>query len=200
MKKLICISGWRRNGKDTIADYLVEKHGYKKLSLAEALKNDVCHVFNLNPICVFNDQAKDLPLAHLPVEEKTDSISQTMLDTVKGEFKNGHLTPRALCILLGSLGRAVQNDFWVNKVLAQLDPNVNYVIPDLRFQSELASLSKCTTHKAVFTRVQRFDTVDSVNASERDLDAHTFDYMFSNRSGISDLHTAIEQFLEKISK
>lgn len=200
MNKLICVSGWRRNGKDTIADYLVKNHGYIKLSLAEALKNDVCHVFNIAPICVFNDDLKDLPLTHLPVEEKTDAVSRAILETVAGEFKGGHLTPRTLCILLGSLGRAVQNDFWVNKLLAKLDPNVNYVVSDVRFESEIGSLAKCASHKPIFTRVERFDTIDSTNASERDLDDHTFDHVFSNRAGILDLHLAVEQFLETTKK
>lgn len=39
--KLIVLTGLARSGKDTVADYLQEQHGFKKLVFSDFLKNEV---------------------------------------------------------------------------------------------------------------------------------------------------------------
>lgn len=43
---IIALTGYKKTGKDTIADYLVEKYGFIKLSFAENLKNILKTMFN----------------------------------------------------------------------------------------------------------------------------------------------------------
>ena len=37
-----------RSGKDTVADYLIENYGFKRLAFADALKEGCRHIFELN--------------------------------------------------------------------------------------------------------------------------------------------------------
>lgn len=50
---LIGLSGKQRSGKDTFADYLVEKYGFKKVSFANPIKELAVNYFGLNPVDVY---------------------------------------------------------------------------------------------------------------------------------------------------
>ena len=45
-KMLVSVTGFIGSGKDTIADYLITEHGFKKESWAGSLKDAVSHIFN----------------------------------------------------------------------------------------------------------------------------------------------------------
>ncbi len=45
----IGLSGYMRSGKDTIADYLIAKHGYKRFGFAQALKEEVARGIGCTP-------------------------------------------------------------------------------------------------------------------------------------------------------
>ena len=49
---VIGIAGWARSGKDTIADYLVEKQGYTKISFSTPMKEAM---YRLNPRITVNE-------------------------------------------------------------------------------------------------------------------------------------------------
>ena len=63
MKTIIQISGLKRTGKDTLADVLVEKHGYTKMSFAEPLKEFVLDLFTVrNPKTLDKDKLLTTPV------------------------------------------------------------------------------------------------------------------------------------------
>lgn len=55
MKKLIGIIGKKQSGKDTIADYLVQNHGFIKYSYAFPLKNGAMEIFGFTKEQVYGD-------------------------------------------------------------------------------------------------------------------------------------------------
>lgn len=55
MKKLIGIIGKKQSGKDTIADYLVQNHGFIKYSYAYPLKNGAMEIFGFTKEQVYGD-------------------------------------------------------------------------------------------------------------------------------------------------
>ena len=65
MKNVILINGLPRAGKDTMADYLVQKYNYYKISFADELKDIVASVkkdITITPICEprFDDYKKSI--------------------------------------------------------------------------------------------------------------------------------------------
>lgn len=116
--KLIGLHGKARSGKDTVADHLVENHGFVKVSFAEPIKKGICAMFDL-PMSIFDDDQKD---------EVIDWIGKS---------------PRQLAQTLGTeWGRElISPSLWIdvldNKLdrLAEWKPGLKVVVPDVRFEA-----------------------------------------------------------------
>lgn len=108
---------------------------------------------------------------------------------VQGEFKTGlayddvYWTPRALAIFKGSGNRAVDGDFWIKQAMQTVlsSSNDRFVIPDLRFITEAQSLKNKFGDDFVSVRIDRFESVDSNDPSERNLDDFAFDFKINNK-------------------
>ena len=67
MKKLVIgMIGRAGSGKDTIADYLCEKYEFKRMALADPLKESVKAMFMLNDTQVYNRVKREEPLPEFP--------------------------------------------------------------------------------------------------------------------------------------
>ncbi len=113
-------------------------------------------------------------------------------------------TRRALCILEGSGKRTVDSNYWVTRAIEQMDntsvafldtpdDEAKFVISDLRYVSEVEPLRQAFGNKLLTVRVNRFDSTESVDPSERDLDKYKFDLIIENKG-------TKEEFLEKINE
>ena len=185
-KLVIAVSGWKRSGKDMIADHLTHHHGFCRLSFADALKIEVSKEFGLSMVNLYDQSLKETALSAYPVQA-TDDFSKMITDFLMPEFRkdvNGVLcwTPRAMCIQVGSARRSIDPNFWVTKVLEQMEADDVYVIPDLRYRSEVSCLKKALGDALVTIRIDRWETVDSRDPSEHDLDDYAFDYRIDNRN------------------
>ena len=195
---IILLSGWKRSGKDTVADYLVKEFGYKRLGFADPLKDLTATLFDIKRN-YFDDAAlKESPIMYMPVQAK-DDFAALVTTAMTKEFKLSHdvgdlqdyWTPRALCILVGSCMRAVNPNFWVDQALNQVKPGGLYVISDCRYRSEVEAVKRFNAHVTT-VRIDRFDSSPSVDPSERDLDDYSFDIILENRTTIKDLLTKVE--------
>lgn len=204
---IIAISGWKRSGKDTVASYLIENYGAKRIAFADPLKDLVSELFELDRSSIDDPFQKEAPMLDLEVNPK-DMFSLTVADFMTkefrhdngdyvdnlGEFRPAYWTRRALCILVGSTMRTVDSDFWVKKAVAQTEPGKLYVISDARYQNEIESLKRTGAH-VISVRINRFDNSPSKDPSERDLDNYDFDVVLSNRQTVQDLYYSIESCL-----
>lgn len=119
-------------------------------------------------------------------------------------------TPRALAIFKGSGNRAVTSKYWVEQAVKKIreeaakdigdamargdnsfEPII--VMSDVRFRSEVSQLRDAFGNKLITVRVNRFDTCNSTDASERDLDNAQFDYVLENKGTIKEAVAKIEQ-------
>lgn len=130
-------------------------------------------------------------------------------------------TPRALCILKGSTNRAVDPNFWTNQAIKyikghansvekiqerskrhQVDiQDINYVISDLRYVNEAEQMKEAFNNgpfKFTSIRVNRFDSVDTNDPSERNLDDYKFDVVIENKSTIEDFERKVQSVIEEI--
>jgi hypothetical protein len=115
-------------------------------------------------------------------------------------------TPRALCILKGSINRVVRSDYWVKAAIegiqtasthAMNDPSFGgFVISDLRYKSELAQLRQAFGKNLITVRINRFDECNSQDASERDLDNGVFDVTIENRGTLEELLSKVKELVK----
>lgn len=228
--KVIAISGWKRSGKDTAAERLIKQHNFVRVAFADPLKNMVAEEYKIPREYCDDPKFKEAALEQYPVMPK-DEFSLNMAKMMYKEFRTlggsppsdyyidpsgaflgvmgRHVeqlywTPRALCILKGSVNRSVDSSYWVGKALEYIqseldDPGSNsdgqwnegVVVSDLRYRSEVEQLRQALGKKLITVRVNRFDDCQSTDASERDLDNYKFDIVLDNRG-------SLEEFLAKV--
>lgn len=207
--RVLAISGKKKSGKDTAANFLVREKGFVRLGFADILKDMASELYDV-PRSWFDDsEYKEAPIVKYPVITKDDS-AQLIHNWLDPEFKelNGTLywTPRALAIMLGSVSRAVDSGYWVHRVINQIafDPNnaeKNFVISDVRYKSELELLNAFFGKSLITMRLNRFEETSSKDPSECDLDSSVFDIVIRNseKAGVSkeDLYSMVSQGLEQ---
>lgn len=122
---IIGITGAIGSGKDTIADYLVRNHGFKRLAFASKVK-DVAHV-------VFGWDRELLEGLTRESREWREIVDpywgispRTALQRIGTEMFRAHIHP----------------DTWVKSVMRIIDsdPDGRYVITDCRFENEIGSV------------------------------------------------------------
>jgi dephospho-CoA kinase len=115
---LIGICGKAGAGKDTIGDYLVKKHNFKKIALADPIKRLVKDVFVLDDNTVYDR-----------VEREKE------LDNWKG------WSVRKLLQFIGTelFRNNIDDSIWVKSLWYRIksDSSNNYVVTDIRFPNEL---------------------------------------------------------------
>ena len=126
---IIGVTGRQFHGKDTLSDYLVQNHGYTKISLASPLKEISKIMFG------FSDEQ-----LHGDLKETID--------------ERWNVTPRQCLQFFGMLFRDnigkilphIEKNFWayclIEKIKSQLkiNPEARFVISDLRFPNEIEAL------------------------------------------------------------
>lgn len=131
MSKIIAIVGWQGSGKDTIADYLVNSHGFHRDSFAGTLKDAVSVVFGWD---------REL----LEGRTKASRAWREQVDTWWANKLNiPHLTPRWVLQQWGTevCRRAFHDDIWVASLENKLRKTTDdIVISDCRFTNEIRAL------------------------------------------------------------
>jgi len=124
---LLALTGAARAGKDSVADRLVERHNFTKISFAAPLKQALRAT---DPILGFHPYRKGelVRLSEALANESEDVIKQTFPEY------------RRLLEKLGTEGiRAIDDSFWLNAAINKIDnwDNGRFVFPDARFQNEV---------------------------------------------------------------
>lgn len=143
MSKVLALSGFKGSGKDTVAEYLVKKYGFERISFADPLKNMVAENFHIARESLDNPDTKESPILAYPVpaaDKFTEMVSTFMvrefrtasgfppdvkyikiekgiLQTFTDKWENLYHTPRSLAILMGSSMRSGSSSFWVQKAI-----------------------------------------------------------------------------------
>jgi len=120
---LIALTGYAESGKSTVANHLVEKHGFTRLSFAAPLKK---MVLTLDPYVSsgFDDQ-------FYRVSEILETHGETEAKKLFPEYR------RLLQVFGTDCIRAEVDSFWIDAAERQMtDPAANYVFDDCRFPNE----------------------------------------------------------------
>ena len=151
---IVGLTGYAGAGKSTVAEYLVNGHGFTRVSFAAPLKK---MLRTLNPIIgnppVFDTVGKYKPYFYLndlfELVERDGRMfdDDTPAETVIKEGSWGAEYRRLLQVLGTDCIRAVDEDFWVNAALKQMDdPNGRYVFDDVRFPNEAEVIKGLSPH------------------------------------------------------
>lgn len=177
---IIGLSGYAQSGKDTVAKYLVEHHGFERIAFADKIRE---LLYEMNPIISI--------VASEPMYLR-GRVDRDGWDVAKQSDE-----VRRLLQELGVGARKVFGDnHWVVEAFKNLDKEKNYVVTDVRFQNE-ADFVKAFSGK--LWRVER-SGVNAVNGhvSEHDLDNWEFDGYIHNNASIEDLECVTAGLLKLV--
>jgi hypothetical protein len=211
-KRIISISGTIGAGKDSIADFLITHHGFKRVSFAGALKDAVAAVFGWD-----RELVDGVSKASREWREEVDVWWSNRL-----EMPN--LTPRFVLQYMGTevFRNHFHSDIWVasveHKLLTSKD---DVVITDARFANEVDAVKRSgglairvvrgespewyqaaldynrgprgnTNYLLSKSKLERF----SVHPSEYSHIGLDFDAVIENNSTIDSLHDRISQLIK----
>ena len=203
---IIGVCGFIGSGKDTVADYLVNQHEFRRESFAGTLKDAVAAVFGWD-----REMLEGKSKEAREWREEVDAWWAERLNMPT-------LTPRWVLQYWGTevARRSFHNDIWIasleNKLRQSRD---NVVISDCRFPNEIASI-KDAGGKVVW--VQRGDLpawyntavkandghIDAINAMSK-MKIHSsewawlnteFDLEIYNNGSIDELYNCVHEMLE----
>lgn len=182
---VIGVTGKAGSGKDTVADILVKRHGFKKIGLADPMKEICQSLFG------FSEQQLWGPSAE---REKPDP-------------RWGGLTPRHALQQLGTeWGRAMHEDVWVRFALdrARLAFPRGYrgvVISDVRFENEARAIIEKGGEIWCVSRPGAATTA-SVHTSENGIEARKLppghSFFVNNDGSLKSLQTFVDSLAFRI--
>lgn len=184
---LIGICGKSRNGKDTIADYLVSKYAFEKLILSEPLK-EACKI-----LFGFND-------------EQLYGNSKEIIDP------NFGTSPRIILQYLGTdifrkdINKIIPNindNFWMNIVIKKYlekckeNKNTKVVISDIRFKNEIDTFRKMN---GILIKIIRPNVnTEDQHESEKNIPTLECDHDIINDGTIQDLYKKIDFLIQSLN-
>lgn len=183
---IIGISGYARAGKDTVADILVEDHGFERLAFADKLRE--C-LYEMDPIVLWDYEFGELEPGIQPFLPLKFVIDTYTWDGYKATGWGTHI--RKYLQRFGTeVGRELLgNNIWVDSTFMTLDSAKNYVVTDCRFINEAKAIT--TRHGKVW-RVNRPGVLPiNDHISEIGLDKWPFDVILDNDSTINDLREKV---------
>ena len=123
---IIGVVGFIGSGKGTVADILVQKHNFTKLSFADTVKDATAAIFGW-------------PRSLLEGDTNESREWREERDEWWSEKTNLHITPRNMLQLMGTeVGRSmIHPDLWIYALEKKIDMYQNVVIADVRFQNEI---------------------------------------------------------------
>lgn len=129
---IIGITGLIGSGKDTIANHLVEQHGYERYSWATPLKDITATLFGWDRDMLEGSTAEQREKR----EQKDEWWSEKL------GFKN--CTPRLMLQLMGTevMRNALHQDIWVLAGMKRIAGKQNIVVSDTRFPNEIAAIKE----------------------------------------------------------
>jgi energy-coupling factor transporter ATP-binding protein EcfA2 len=170
---IIGLCGKKGSGKSTVGKILNENYGYEQISFATPIK----------------DMLKAMGLRDTEINDPV--FKEIVLD----EFGQ---SPRQLMQSLGTAwGReTVKNTIWIEALKKRLDPSVNYVIDDVRFDNEARFIQEHGGSVILVNRQKA--SADDEHISEAGLTEHLVDGIINNERGFKELEEQTTLVMEEI--
>jgi dephospho-CoA kinase len=197
---ILGICGFQSSGKDTVADYLINNYGFKKLSFAGALKDIVAIMFSWS-----REKLEGLTKEDREWREEIDIWWEKSLDIP-------NLTPRYVLQHFGTdlFRNHWHKDIWVKILEKKLSDYENIVVTDCRFENEINILKKyggkiLHIHRKMpewYFRCREGEEVEElkyIHPSETQWIRCHCDYNINNDESIEELHKTVYNVIKYIS-
>lgn len=170
---LVAFCGRSGSGKDAAAAFLVQRHGFRRIAVADHLKRVAALAFSLTDEQLWGD-GRNVP------------------DPTWGR------TPRELYQQLGDALRAIAPDAltrgWIAEIRAGLEAGARVVVPDLRMPDEHAAVRRLG---GLVIRLLRADAQlrgdAAAHSTELASDAFDVDREIRNDGTLADLHARVRR-------
>lgn len=174
---IIGILGKKGVGKDTCADYIVQKYNYNKYSFAKPLK-DICKIlFGFTNDQLYGNQ-----------KEVQDDFWK-----VTPRIALQYIGTDLLRNQLNTIMPHINQDIWVNVFKANYKKD-NIVIADCRFQNEVDTIKEMGGIVIKLNRIMD-NLVHDAHISEDIDNIINYDYEIHNDSTLGDLYKKIDNIL-----
>ena len=185
---VIGLTGYAGCGKSTVANYLVEEHGFTRLSFAAPLKK---MLRTLDPYLGPDGHGEPARLSDLAAWGMTEN-------QIKGSHF-GNEYRRLLQVLGTDCIRAVDEDFWVKAAMKQMtDASGKYVFDDARFPNEAAVIKRLNYTGLWNITRPGYEAVNG-HASEQHAGKMGEHVWIHNGMDIEGLHDQIDAALQLVS-
>lgn len=190
LPKIILLSGPKRCGKDTLANYLLDNYNYEHLKITSKLKECIKLLFDLEDYDL--EEIKELTN---PEWKTSPRKMMQFIGTEMFQYKIQELLPN------------VGKKFWIkslfnNTLISKLtDTNEDYriVISDLRFKHELEEIKNLNI-PLVHLRIKKDDLnyKKDEHISENELYELKYDYEIDNNNDVFNYYYKIDNLMRKI--
>ena len=190
---LVGIVGLIGSGKGTVADRLVQKHGFRKDSFAKSLKDAVSSMFNWD---------REM------LEGKTDESRawREKRDEFWSKRFNKEVTPRWVLQYFGTevMRQGMHDAIWIDSCIARYNGKPT-VIADTRFENEIKTIREMGGKILLVKRGQDPDWfTDYVEGNVEPKNVHLseyawakseYDHLITNNSTLEELHQQIDNLI-----
>lgn len=181
MTPLLGLGGKLRAGKDEVANHLVERHGYVKLGMSDALLEAA---LVLDPIVDWDDFYSGEPVR---LSERVRRVGYV-------EAKKNPEVRRFLQVLGTEFGRnMIDENIWVDimrrKIRGWLDSGFSVVVTGIRYPNELDMIRRLGGEA---WWIDRSAATGSTHASENSVSPFEFDRIVFNNGTLDDLYRKVD--------
>lgn len=169
-------------GKDTAGAYLVEKHGFERISFAHKLKVSAAACFGIDP--KFWEEWKNNPMMTVSIAHLENEDVEAIVSVREFLQKYGTEAHRDV----------FGYNFWVDQALNDVDPNKNYVITDVRFDNEAIAVHE---HRGLVIQLTRNSNVKDTHASEAGIPESLIDGKVANNGSKEQLYVLLDTLIER---
>lgn len=180
--QVIGIVGRKQHGKDTTANYMVEKYGYIRIAFADAIKDMLKCSFG------FSEEQLNGNLKET-IDEFWKIKPRQVLQFVGTELfrdKMGELIPH------------IETNFWVFIVKKKIhdtlkvNPHAKFVMSDCRFENEVNFIKEMGGQMIHVFRPTIENNSESNHSSEKYIDDLPFDFKIINDGSLDNLHLQVD--------
>tara|TARA_Y100000389_G_scaffold141853_1_gene139771 strand:+ start:135 stop:701 length:567 start_codon:yes stop_codon:yes gene_type:complete len=178
---IIAVCGYKRSGKDTIAEYLTDNYNYNHYKITDKLRKVVQLLFNLNDDDYEKNKEEN--------DDRWDTTPRKMMQFIGTEvfqYKIQELLPN------------IDRNFWIKSLLSDelleniKNNNHKIVISDLRFLHEYENLKQLNIPLVVLKVTNKNIKNTDTHISETEHLKIPIDYEIENNGTIEDLYKNID--------